>query len=125
MTVATKGGLTGTPPQIRVDGSRAALRTDLQASLRALNTDYLDLYYLHTLDPRVPVEDSIGAMAEFVAEGVQGGEGERLADLTSRFRTIADREQLAPATLALGTQPHVVPIPVPAGGQPGDKYRRR
>ena len=69
VVLATKGGLTGVPPQLRVDGSPAGLRADLEASLRALDTDHVDLYYLHTPDPQVPVEESIAAMAGFVAEG--------------------------------------------------------
>lgn len=40
-----------------------------EASLRRLETDYLDLYYLHRVDPKVPIEDSIGAMARLVEQG--------------------------------------------------------
>lgn len=69
VVLATKGGLTGTPPELKVDGSPAGLRADLEASLRALDTDHVDLYYLHTPDPVVPVEESIAAMADFVTEG--------------------------------------------------------
>ena len=69
VVLATKGGLTGAPPQLTVDASPAALRADLEASLRALNTDYIDLYYLHTPDPRVPIEESVATMAGFVTEG--------------------------------------------------------
>jgi aryl-alcohol dehydrogenase-like predicted oxidoreductase len=69
VTLATKGGLTGNPPQMALDGSPAALRRDVEASLTALGTDHIDLYYLHAPDPNVPVEDSIGAIASFVAEG--------------------------------------------------------
>ncbi|MEU8775325.1 aldo/keto reductase [Streptomyces sp. NPDC048606] len=53
-------GLNGRPDYIR----RAAER-----SLRHLGTDHIDLYYLHRVDPNVPVEESIGGMAELVAEG--------------------------------------------------------
>jgi len=198
VVLATKGGLTGAPPQLKVDGSPAALRADLEASLRALGTDYVDLYYLHTPDPRVPIEESIAAMADFVAEGkvrhlgvsnadldqlrrahathpitasqdqyslfyrlpehegrvellhelgislvaysplgngvlagarpgteagdmrswmrrFQGTEADRLAGLSAQFRSIAEREHLSPAALALAwllnVHPHVVPIP--------------
>ncbi|MFI9063649.1 aldo/keto reductase [Streptomyces sp. NPDC053429] len=53
-------GHNGTPEYIR----RAADR-----SLRHLGTDHIDLYYLHRVDPAVPVEESVGAMAELVAAG--------------------------------------------------------
>lgn len=53
-------GRNGTPEYIR----RAAHR-----SLRHLGTDHIDLYYLHRVDPNVPVEESVGAMAELVTEG--------------------------------------------------------
>ncbi|MFH8224768.1 aldo/keto reductase, partial [Streptomyces sp. NPDC018063] len=45
------------------------VRTACEASLRRLGTDRIDLYYYHRLDPAVPVEDTVGAMAELVAEG--------------------------------------------------------
>ena len=69
VVLATKGGITGNPPAIAVDGTPAGLRRDLEASLTALDVDHIDLYYLHAPDPDVAVEDSIGAMASFVAEG--------------------------------------------------------
>jgi aryl-alcohol dehydrogenase-like predicted oxidoreductase len=53
-------GRNGTPEYIR----KAAHR-----SLRHLGTDHIDLYYLHRVDPDVPIEESVGAMAELVAEG--------------------------------------------------------
>ncbi|MFJ5548080.1 aldo/keto reductase [Streptomyces sp. NPDC093225] len=56
----TLHGLNGRPDYIH----RAADR-----SLRHLGTDHIDLYYLHRIDPNVPVEESIGAMAELVAAG--------------------------------------------------------
>jgi aryl-alcohol dehydrogenase-like predicted oxidoreductase len=54
-------GRNGTPAYIR----KAAYR-----SLRHLGTDYIDLYYLHRVDPNVPIEESVGAMAELVGDGV-------------------------------------------------------
>jgi len=52
-----------------VDGSPAYARSALEGSLKRLRTDYLDLYYLHRVDPAVPIEDSIGAMARLKEEG--------------------------------------------------------
>jgi aryl-alcohol dehydrogenase-like predicted oxidoreductase len=40
-----------------------------EASLRNLGVDYIDLYYLHRIDPEVPIEDTVGAMAELVRQG--------------------------------------------------------
>lgn len=52
-----------------VDGSPATLKRTCEDSLRRLQTDVIDLYYLHRLDRRVPIEDSVGAMADLVREG--------------------------------------------------------
>jgi len=51
------------------DGSPAYLKTAVEASLRRLKTDVIDLYYAHRIDPHVPVEEMVGAMAELVKEG--------------------------------------------------------
>lgn len=57
------GEITGT------DGSPANARAVAEASLKRLQTDVIDLYYLHRADPAVPIEDTVGAMAELVAQG--------------------------------------------------------
>jgi len=67
--LATKCGLVRTPDGVRVDGSPAHIRAAVDASLTRLGTEYIDLYYLHRIDPAVPVEDSVGAMAEQVRAG--------------------------------------------------------
>ncbi len=54
---------------VRRDGRPEALRRAIDASLRRLRTDVLDLCTLHRIDPAVPLEDSVGAMAEAIAEG--------------------------------------------------------
>src|SRR5215471_2380740 len=51
------------------DGSAAHVRSSIEGSLRRLGTDYVDLYYQHRVDPNVPIEETVGAMAELVAEG--------------------------------------------------------
>jgi aryl-alcohol dehydrogenase-like predicted oxidoreductase len=51
------------------DGSPAYLKQAVEASLRRLKTDVIDLYYAHRIDPNVPVEDMVGAMAGLVKEG--------------------------------------------------------
>lgn len=51
------------------DGSPAYVKQAVEASLRRLKTDVIDLYYAHRIDPNVPVEEMVGAMADLVKEG--------------------------------------------------------
>ncbi|GHD10296.1 aldo/keto reductase [Zhihengliuella salsuginis] len=68
--LASKCGLRRTEEgQTVVDGEPASIKRQAEASLRRLGTDVIDLYYLHRLDRRVPIEDSVGALAELVDEG--------------------------------------------------------
>ncbi|HXD76971.1 MAG TPA: aldo/keto reductase [Puia sp.] len=69
--IATKFGFT-TDASSRLtgfDGSPAHLRVCIENSLRRLKTDVVDLYYAHRIDPNVPVEEMVGAMAGLVAQG--------------------------------------------------------
>ena len=52
-----------------IGGTPDALRRDLEASLRRLDTDIIDLYYLHRYDKVTPIEDSVGQLSRFVDEG--------------------------------------------------------
>jgi aryl-alcohol dehydrogenase-like predicted oxidoreductase len=54
---------------IDADGSPAAITASCGDSLRRLDTDVIDLYYLHRVDPKVPIEESVGAMAALVQAG--------------------------------------------------------
>jgi aryl-alcohol dehydrogenase-like predicted oxidoreductase len=70
--IASKFGIVRDPndPQGRgLNGSPEYLRKAVEGSLQRLNTDYLDLYYQHRIDPNVPIEDTVGAMAELVQQG--------------------------------------------------------
>ncbi|MEJ7137594.1 aldo/keto reductase [Amphibiibacter pelophylacis] len=58
-----------------IDGRPATLRAQCEASLRRLQTDHIDLYYLHRHDPRVPIAESVGELARLQAEGKIGGIG--------------------------------------------------
>jgi aryl-alcohol dehydrogenase-like predicted oxidoreductase len=51
-------------------GRRDKVRPALEESLARLGTDYVDLYYLHRVDPSTPIEETVGAMAELVASGL-------------------------------------------------------
>ncbi|MFD9330902.1 aldo/keto reductase [Streptomyces sp. NPDC060065] len=68
-TLATKCGLIRTPDGVRVDASPRHIKEAVDASLKRLGIDHIDLYYLHRVDPEVPVEESVGAMAELVDAG--------------------------------------------------------
>ena len=52
-----------------IDGSRENCRRAVEGSLQRLRTDVIDLYYLHRVDPATPIEETVAAMAELVAEG--------------------------------------------------------
>lgn len=52
-----------------IDGRPETIRQQCDTSLQRLQTDVIDLYYLHRVDPKVPIEESVGAMAELVAAG--------------------------------------------------------
>jgi aryl-alcohol dehydrogenase-like predicted oxidoreductase len=52
-----------------VEGKPKYVAWACENSLRRLETDYIDLYYLHRVDPKVPIEDTVGAMARLVAQG--------------------------------------------------------
>ncbi|MFE7525291.1 aldo/keto reductase [Kitasatospora sp. NPDC057542] len=71
VVLATKFGLVshanGGPG--RLDSSPDNIRAAVEGSLRRLGTDRIDLYYQHRVDPDTPVEDTVGALAELVAEG--------------------------------------------------------
>ncbi|KKA04670.1 aldo/keto reductase [Pseudomonas ogarae] len=69
--LASKFGLVrSSDPHTRgVNGRPDYVRQSVEGSLKRLDTDYLDLYYQHRIDPEVPVEETIGAMAELVKAG--------------------------------------------------------
>ena len=69
--LATKFGLVGTPADGYTDirGDAAYIRQAVDRSLRRLGTDVIDLYYMHRRDLRVPMAETVGAMAELVQQG--------------------------------------------------------
>jgi aryl-alcohol dehydrogenase-like predicted oxidoreductase len=66
MDNATPGDMTTIGP---LDGSPEHVRSSIDGSLQRLGTDHVDLYYQHRVDPNVPIEETVGAMAELVEEG--------------------------------------------------------
>ncbi|MBC6448476.1 aldo/keto reductase [Actinokineospora xionganensis] len=72
VVLATKFGIVRDPenPMARgVRGDAAYIRAACEASLKRLGVDHIDLYYQHRVDPDTPIEETVGAMAELVAEG--------------------------------------------------------
>jgi aryl-alcohol dehydrogenase-like predicted oxidoreductase len=72
VVLASKFGLVPPPgggPATEVDARPERVKACCEASLRRLGVDVIDLYYLHRVDPKVPVEDTVGAMADLVREG--------------------------------------------------------
>jgi len=71
VVLATKFGFvshSGGGPGV-IDSSPANIRVAVEGSLKRLDTDHIDLYYQHRVDPKVPIEDTIGTLARLVAEG--------------------------------------------------------
>ncbi len=73
--LATKMGIVVEGPSRGIDCSPEAIRRNIDGSLQRLQTDRVDLYYMHRFDPKVPIAEMMGAMAELVAEGKVGSVG--------------------------------------------------
>jgi aryl-alcohol dehydrogenase-like predicted oxidoreductase len=72
VVLATKFGIVRDPsnPHVRgVNGRPEYVRSSIEGSLRRLNVDSVDLYYLHRVDNTIPIEETVGAMSELVREG--------------------------------------------------------
>lgn len=67
--LATKFGFAFPGGRGRLNGRPDYVKAACEASLRRLGVDYIDLYYLHRVDPDVPIEETVGAMADLVAAG--------------------------------------------------------
>ena len=69
VVLATKCGQMVIDGKPIVDGRPEVIRKSLEGSLKRLQTDYIDLYYLHRVDPKVPIEDVAATMKEFIEQG--------------------------------------------------------
>ncbi len=78
------------PSRRSIHNDRAYIRSAVEASLRRLGVDHIDLYYMHRRDPDVPMEESVGAMAELVQEGKVGHLG--LSEVTGEELRAAHAE---------------------------------
>lgn len=91
LVIATKGGFIRRGGGWIANGRPAHLREALEGSLRRLRVDRIDVYQLHTVDPRVPIEDSIGSLRDLQAQGKIRHIGVSNVDVEelARARTIA------------------------------------
>src|ERR1043165_7825636 len=71
IVLATKFGIINESPMVKrqVDGRPAYVRRACDLSLKRLGVDHIDLYYLHRVDANVPIEETVGAMADLVRQG--------------------------------------------------------
>ncbi|WP_228372911.1 aldo/keto reductase [Demequina subtropica] len=92
--LASKGGMAMVDGVKTIDGRPDTLRAQVDASLSRLGVDRIDLYYLHRWDKKVPIGDSVGALAEAVEAGKIGGIG------LSEVSVARLREALAVAPIA-------------------------
>lgn len=73
--LASKTGIIVDGPRRGIDCSPGAITESLDASLKRLRTDHIDLFYMHRFDPKVPIADSVGAMARAIEAGKIGAYG--------------------------------------------------
>jgi aryl-alcohol dehydrogenase-like predicted oxidoreductase len=73
--LASKCGIVVDGPRRGIDCSPAAITEAIETSLKLLQTDHIDLYYLHRFDPKVPVADSVGALSDAISAGKIGAYG--------------------------------------------------
>ncbi|ACU64102.1 aldo/keto reductase [Chitinophaga pinensis DSM 2588] len=78
----------------QINGTKQYVKKAVERSLRHLGTDYIDLYYLHRLDPKTPIEETVEAMADLIREGKVGYIG--LSEVSSE--TIHRAHQIHPIT---------------------------
>ena len=69
VVLATKFGFVRGSSNRAIDGSPSYIRRACDESLKRLGVDHIDLYYQHRVDPQVPIEDTVGAMADLVRQG--------------------------------------------------------
>lgn len=67
--IATKFGIKAAGPKALLDSRPEIIRASVEGSLRRLRTDHIDLYYQHRVDPKIPVEEVAGTIAELMKEG--------------------------------------------------------
>lgn len=69
VVIATKCGVQHSPNGLVMDSRPETIRKSVEGSLKRLDTDYIDLYYQHRIDPKVPAEEVAGVMSKLIQEG--------------------------------------------------------
>lgn len=69
VVIATKCGVQHSPNGLVMDSRPETIRKSVEGSLKRLDTDYIDLYYQHRINPKVPAEEVAGVMSELIQEG--------------------------------------------------------
>ncbi|MEY3174201.1 MAG: ral stress protein 69 [Planctomycetota bacterium] len=113
VVIASKGGLTRRDGRQIHDARPESLRQQCHNSLQQLNRRQIDLYYLHAVDPAVPIEESAGAIAELITDGCvafAGASNLSLAEL-QRFHAICPLTAVQPPynLLQRGIEADLVP----------------
>jgi len=93
--LASKCGMTGVDGVRVIDGRPATLKQTIDQSLSRLQTDHIDLYYLHRWDKSVPIEESVGTLGDMVRAGKIGAVG--LSEVSAQTLRKAHREHLIAA----------------------------
>ncbi|SBS30267.1 General stress protein 69 [Marinomonas spartinae] len=88
--LASKCGMASVDGKRAINGRPDVLRKQCEESLKRLQTEHIDLYYLHRLDPNVPVEESVGTLGDLVKEGKIGGIG--LSEVSAKTIEKAHKE---------------------------------
>ena len=69
VVIATKFGVQHSSTGLQMDSRPETIRRSVEGSLKRLDTDYIDLYYQHRIDPKIPAEEVAGVMTELIKEG--------------------------------------------------------
>jgi aryl-alcohol dehydrogenase-like predicted oxidoreductase len=126
LVIASKAGITRTPDTRVVDASRGALLRQLDESLRKIGTDYLDLWYVHSVDDSVPFDETMAALDYAVSSGraryagVSNYCGWRLARAATWQRAVPGRapivaNQVRYSLIDRGVEREVVPASAELG----------
>jgi len=116
LVIGTKGGMRKTGPStpeswgIELDASESFLRQGVEGSLRDLGVERIDLYQLHRVDPKVPIEDTMGVLARLQDEGKIRHVGLSAVNVEQieRARIVDRAERIQPRQPQARGRPHLL-----------------